>query len=460
MLEVIFRRAFVCEVIIYMLSILIMDSDLDFAEALCMTFEEKGYSAIAVDSADRCLDLFRSRSFDLIFLELNSAAADGLQILEEIKKIDVHSAVVMLARHGEIESAVKALKTGAIDVYVKPITPYKLLMQFESLEKELQIAAGLNRKAASKIYSFEKIASRNYKMQKALDEARNFSRTDVNILITGESGTGKGFLARTMHNTSSRGKSEFIEINCSAIPPSLLESELFGYERGAFTDAKETRRGIFELANHGSLFLDEISTMDFSMQSKLLKVIEDFKFYRVGGRKEITVDTRIIAATNADLKKLVAEKTFRKDLYYRLNVAVIHMPPLRERREDIVDLFLGFVDDFNGTLNRSVSCITPDVADALKNYNWPGNIRELRNLCERIMVIIQGDTINMPLLPHEIKSKTGIVTADEMKSLEEIERDHIMATLEALKGNKSKTAKVLGISRTTLITKVKQYENV
>jgi DNA-binding NtrC family response regulator len=437
-----------------------MDSDLDFSEALGMTFEEKGYSAIAVDSADRCLELLRSRSFDLIFLELNPEGADGIQTLEEIKKIDMHCAVVMLARHGEIEAAVKALKTGAIDIYVKPITPYKLLMQFEDLEKELQITARLNRKSTNRIYSFEKLVSNSYKTQKTLDEAKNFARTDVNILITGESGTGKGFLARTIHNTSRRGKNEFIEINCSAIPSGLLESELFGYERGAFTDAKETRRGMFEIANHGSLFLDEISTMDFSMQSKLLKVIEDFKFYRVGGRKEINIDTRIIAATNADLTKLVAEKTFRKDLYYRLNVAVINMPPLRERREDIVDLFLGFVNEFNSTLNRSVSCITPDVAEALKSYNWPGNIRELRNLSERIMVIIRGDTINMSLLPHEIKSKIGGATADEMKSLEEIERDHIMATLDALKGNKSRAAKVLGISRTTLISKVKQYGDV
>ncbi|MCD6216584.1 sigma-54-dependent Fis family transcriptional regulator [bacterium] len=443
-----------------MLSILIMDSDLDFSEALGMTFEEKGYSAIAVDSADRCLELLRSRSFDLIFLELNPPGADGIQTLKEIKKIDMHCAVVMLANHGEIESAVKALKTGAIDVYVKPITPYKLLMQFEDLEKELQITARLNRKSTNRIYSFEKLVSNNYKTQKTLDEAKNFAQTDVNILITGESGTGKGFLARTIHNTSRRGKNEFIEINCSAIPSGLLESELFGYERGAFTDAKETRRGLFEIANHGSLFLDEISTMDFSMQSKLLKVIEDFKFYRVGGRKEINIDTRIIAATNANLTKLVAEKTFRKDLYYRLNVAVVNMPPLRERREDIVDLFLEFVNEFNSTLNRSVSCITPDVAEALKSYNWPGNIRELRNLCERIMVIIRGDTINMSLLPHEIKSKIGGATANGMKSLEEIERDHIMATLDALKGNKSRAAKVLGISRTTLISKVKQYRDV
>jgi len=460
MLEVIFRHAFVCEVRLFMLSILIMDSDLDFSEALGMTFEEKGYSAIAVDSADRCLELLRSRSFDLIFLELNPPGADGIQTLKEIKKIDMHCAVVMLANHGEIESAVKALKTGAIDVYVKPITPYKLLMQFEDLEKELQITARLNRKSTNRIYSFEKLVSNNYKTQKTLDEAKNFAQTDVNILITGESGTGKGFLARTIHNTSRRGKNEFIEINCSAIPSGLLESELFGYERGAFTDAKETRRGLFEIANHGSLFLDEISTMDFSMQSKLLKVIEDFKFYRVGGRKEINIDTRIIAATNANLTKLVAEKTFRKDLYYRLNVAVVNMPPLRERREDIVDLFLEFVNEFNSTLNRSVSCITPDVAEALKSYNWPGNIRELRNLCERIMVIIRGDTINMSLLPHEIKSKIGGATANGMKSLEEIERDHIMATLDALKGNKSRAAKVLGISRTTLISKVKQYRDV
>lgn len=441
-----------------MLSILIFDSDPDFTEALRITFEEKSHSTTSVDSPERCLELLRTRSFDLVLIELNPTHYDGLQTLEEIKKIDTYCAVVMLARQNEIEPAIKALKSGAIDVYVKPLTPYRLLTKFEFLEKELQMASQIKRKSEGRIYTFNNLASNNFKMRKLLSEVKNFAQTNINILITGESGTGKGFLARTIHAASPRGEHEFIEINCSAIPSGLLESELFGYERGAFTDARETRRGMFELANKGTLFLDEISTMDFNLQSKLLKIIEDFKFFRVGGRKEISVDTRLITATNSDLQKLVYENKFRKDLFYRLNVAVVNMPPLRERPEDIVDLFLGFVDEFNGTLNRTVRNIAPDVADALKNYSWPGNIRELRNLCERIMVIMEGDTIDISLLPVEIKSKTGKASSEDMKSLHEIEREYIMETLEALKGNKSRTAKVLGISRTTLISKVKQYD--
>jgi two-component system response regulator AtoC len=443
-----------------MLSVLIADSDLDMCEALRLTLEEKNYSVSVANDAFRCLDHMRVKMFDLILLELQIPNGKSLEIIDHIRKTNPSATILALTRASDVELAVKAVKMGVREVYLKPIDLNRFMLDLEKIKREIEIVTSLDKSRLEKTYSFDKLASQNIMMQRILDEIQRFAQTDVNILLTGESGTGKGLIARTIHHNSTRSGKDFIEINCSAIPSTLLESELFGYEKGAFTDARETRRGLFELADNSTLFLDEISTMDFNMQSKLLKVIEDFKFYRVGGRKEIKVNTRIITATNSVLKKLVDEKKFREDLYYRLNVASVHLPPLRERREDILDIFLKFVDEFNHILNKSVDRIAPDVATALKNYDWPGNIRELRNVCERVMVILKGDVIDKTLLPAEILAGSRQVYpgAGGLKTLDEIVREHILITLDALKGNKSKAAKVLGISRTTLISKINGYK--
>jgi two-component system response regulator AtoC len=445
-----------------MISILILDNDPDFAEALKITLEEKGYPVMTAPSAERCIEIIKHNDCDLLIIDLAESPPESADLLEVIAKHSKKIDIIALVKHGDVETAIRAVKAGARNVYEKPLDPDVFLLNLEKFEHNLELVAKLKRRKTGDTHSFDRLASKNIRMQKILDEVRSFAETDVNILITGESGTGKGLLAKTIYASSTRSSQSFVEINCSAIPSTLLESELFGHERGAFTDARETRQGLFDLADKGTLFLDEISTMDYNMQSKLLKVIEDFKFFRVGGRREIEVNTRIIAATNADLIALVEERKFRQDLYYRLNVASVLLPPLRDRKEDIVDLFLKFIEEFNLTLGKNVTRISPEVADVLREYPWPGNIRELRNICERIMVIISGDVILKAFLPVEIISgakKRWPSSSGVFKTLRDIEKDHILATIEEMKGNRSKAAKVLGISRTTLISKLKEYNH-
>jgi DNA-binding NtrC family response regulator len=426
-----------------MISILILDNDPDFAEALKITLEEKGYPVMTAPSAERCIEIIKHNDCDLLIIDLAESPPESADLLEVIAKHSKKIDIIALVKHGDVETAIRAVKAGARNVYEKPLDPDVFLLNLEKFEHNLELVAKLKRRKTGDTHSFDRLASKNIRMQKILDEVRSFAETDVNILITGESGTGKGLLAKTIYASSTRSSQSFVEINCSAIPSTLLESELFGHEKG-------------------TLFLDEISTMDYNMQSKLLKVIEDFKFFRVGGRREIEVNTRIIAATNADLIALVEERKFRQDLYYRLNVASVLLPPLRDRKEDIVDLFLKFIEEFNLTLGKNVTRISPEVADVLREYPWPGNIRELRNICERIMVIISGDVILKAFLPVEIISgakKRWPSSSGVFKTLRDIEKDHILATIEEMKGNRSKAAKVLGISRTTLISKLKEYNH-
>ena len=444
-----------------MMSVLLVGKDFDFIEALRLLLEKNGYPVAVSTSGEKGIEILRSRIYDLAVIEQDLPGMKGLETLEEIKSHFRGTEVLLISSRGDIDTAVSAMKKGARDFYTKPLDFENFLAGIKQIQREIEsrLIRESGWRNAREVFTFDRLSSKNLRAQKVIDEAKSFSSTDVNILITGESGTGKGLLAKTIHYSSNRGKKLFIELNCSAIPGTLLESELFGYERGAFTDARETRQGMIEIAHESTLFLDEISTMDFNMQSKLLKVLEDFKFYRVGGRKEISVNVRLISATNSDLIKLVQEKKFREDLYYRLNVAALHLPSLRERKEDIMGIFMGFIDEFNIAFRRNVTKVSSGVEELLKAYDWSGNIRELRNLCERVMVTSQGSTMEKHHLPLELQTggKKYFETAEHMKTLKDVEKEHIMSTLEFFKGNKSKAAEALGISRTTLIAKVKEY---
>ena len=444
-----------------MISVLLVGKDFDFLEALRLFLEKNGYPVTVATSGEKGIEILRGRLYNLVVMEQDLPGMKGLDALEEIKSRFRDTEVLIVSSRGDTETAVSAMKAGARDFLAKPFEFEDFLTEIKQIQREVEsrLFREVGWRSARDVYTFERLASKNLRTQKVIDEARKFASTDVNILITGESGTGKGLLAKTIHYNSNRGNKLFIEINCSAIPATLLESELFGYEKGAFTDARETRQGMIEIAHESTLFLDEISTMDYNMQSKLLKVLEDFKFYRVGGRKEISVNVRLISATNADLMNLVTEKKFREDLYYRLNVAALHMPPLRERKEDILSIFSGFIDEFNQTFKRNVRKVSSDVEELLKAYDWPGNIRELRNVCERMMVTSQGQNLETHNLPLEVLSgeKKHFESTDQLKTLKEVEREHIISTLQFFKGNKSKAAEALGISRTTLIAKVKEY---
>jgi len=446
-----------------MVSILIVNDDFDFAEAMKLHLIKNGFDTHSVESGERCFEELRTHTFDIVIVEQDISGMNGLEILREIKTHHRVIEVIFISRKGDVETAIKAMKLGAREYFKRPFDLDSLLLEVRKIEKELKMPSTLTEPGTQnlrELFRFENLTSKNYHTQKIIDEARSFAQTDINILLTGESGTGKGLLARTIHYNSPRWKEPFIEINSSAIPSTLLESELFGHERGAFTDARETRQGLLEIAHNSTLFLDEISTMDFNMQSKLLKVLEDFKFYRVGGRKEINVNVRLITATNADLKKLVDDGKFRDDLFYRLNVAAIRLPPLRERKEDLVDIFMKFVREFNELFEKNIDEIEPEAKKLLEAYKWPGNIRELRNVCERIMITMHGRIINKYVLPMEIQSGYDEIKdmRDSFKSLKEVEMEHINRTLRALKGNKSRAAAALGISRTALIYKVKEYE--
>lgn len=310
-------------------------------------------------------------------------------------------------------------------------------------------------------YSFSEIIGNSASMKKVFDVASKVAaRPTSTLLILGESGTGKGMLSRAIHYNSPLSQQPFVEINCAAIPETLLESELFGYEPGAFTDAKRRKIGQVEKADKGTLFLDEIGDMSLSLQAKLLKVIEEKNFIRLGGDDMIQVDTRFVAASNKDLNNMVKEHTFREDLLFRLNVITITLPPLRERDDDIIDLAKHFILQLNGLMGRNITSISPDAAAALRTYHWPGNIRELRNAIERVMILEEGDSLELENLPPNIQG--DILPGeghDGPMTLEELERDYIMRTLDANGGNISQTAKTLGISRHTIMRKLEKWGN-
>jgi len=443
-------------------NILVVDDEEIVRGSLLDWLREDGYQVEAAEDGFKALEKFKERSWDIALIDLKMPKMDGLELLTKIKETRPETQVVIITAFATVNTAVQAIKIGAYDYLVKPFNPEELSMLIKRLVESQSLIKEIShlRKELHKQYQFYDLISKSAAMQKVFDLAHTIAKSNSNILILGESGTGKELLARAIHNESLRAAGPFIAVSCVALTETLLESELFGHEKGAFTDAIAQKKGKFELADRGTIFLDEIGDITPKLQLSLLRVLQEREFTRVGGTKSIKVDVRIIAATNRDLKKAVDEGKFRDDLYYRLNVISIDLPPLREHKEDIPLLVNHFIEKFNIEMGSKVERIAEEALDLLMKYHWPGNVRELENAIERAIVITKGTLIkaeDLHLSPQVLKEK-GVVLPSDDKTIKSIEKKHIVKVLEENNWNIQKTAAQLGIDRVTLYNKIKKYK--
>lgn len=440
--------------------ILVIDDEAELGPLFIKSLPE--YSVIHSLSGAEGLEKIKEEIPNLVFLDLILPDMPGVSVLRKIKKILPDTLVVILTGHAGIESAVETMKLGAYDYLVKPLPLHRLkiiidnAMQVCKLDQEIR---ELKRDIA-RIFTIDQIITVNKKMQDVLGLVRKAALHDITVLITGESGTGKEMIAKAIHYESPRRKGPFVPIDCASLPETLIESELFGYERGAFTGADKEKPGKFELANHGTIFLDEIGNLSDNLQIKLLRILQERELVRLGGKKTIPVDVRVVTATNKDLGELVKKGRFRDDLYYRINVFPIKIPNLRERRDDIVPLSKHFLERFNKEFSRSIEGITPPAVEVLCRYTWPGNIRELENVIKSA-VILADDWIEPEHLTGLLKSEEKITAVDSEDKLKDVtkkvEKEMIEKVLSECRYNKRKTAQQLGIDYKTLYNKMKEY---
>ena len=455
--------------------ILVIDDEESIRDLLKDFLEAKGFQIVLASDGESGLKLLTEDSFALFLLDLMMPGMSGLDVLREraARKIDVPS--IVITAHATVQTAVEAVKLGAFEYITKPFNLDELYMVIKktldvsnlqeentSLKKELEKKSSFNKRA------LDQIIGKSDPIQGVIQFIEKIADTDSTVLITGESGTGKELVAKNIHSHSSRAKKPFVPLNCAAIPKEILESELFGHEKGAFTGAISTRIGRFELANYGTLFLDEIGELAPALQVKLLRVLQEREFERVGGIKTLSVDVRIIAATNRNLEKAVEEGTFREDLYYRLNVIPLRLPPLRNMREDIPLMVDYFITHMSRRKGKAAPTISDEAMQCLSRYKWPGNVRELENLVERMLILKEGEVVSPADLPERLVDKRQVQRVanavqalsrdgiDLNMMLDEIENNMIVQALELSKGIKSKAASLLGLNRTTLIEKMKK----
>ncbi len=442
--------------------VLVIDDDKSICESLSLYLSEEGYVPGVAYSAEEGLKKYRSGAWDVVILDIFLSDANGLEVLARIKEVDPVASVIMITAFHDMSTTVRAMKLGAVEYIHKPI---------DIDELEVAIRRSLKRKLdqghrgegvvmlATRPLEFE-IVGKSKAMKEIFKTIGIVSQSKTTVLIEGESGTGKELIARAIHDHTDKSK-PFVSINCSAIVETLLESELFGHERGAFTGATYRKPGKFELADSGTLFLDEIGEMSLNMQVKLLRVMQEREFERVGGKEKVTTDVRILAATNKLLKDMVGRGSFREDLYYRLNVIRIFVPPLRERREDIPLLVEYLVQKLNRELRKKISKIQTGALQALAHRDWPGNIRQLENVLRRAAVLTHGEVLLEETLAEtmdDLAESTIETSVPQLKSLDEVEKEHILAALRHSGGNRGKVCELLGISRPTLQRKIKKYE--
>ena len=437
-------------------SILVVDDEASIRESLKDWLMEDGYSvALAIDGEDAILRVEASQ-YDVILLDLKMPGIDGLETMRRIKEISPDSEVLMMTAYAAVDTAVLAMKEGAFDYLVKPFDPDEIELQIKKIlaHKEVILENILLRKRLEEQTQYDEIIGKSPAMQEIFDLIDRVASSDSTVLITGESGTGKELVAKAIHGNSSRCYMPFVAVNCGALPDSLLESELFGYEKGAFTGADHAKRGRFEMAQSGTILLDEIGDISLKTQVDLLRVLQQKEISPLGSESPIEVDVRILAATNRDLDASIKKGDFREDLFYRLNVISIHMPPLRERKEDIPLLANAFVKQQCMKMNREIVKISPPALRQLMDYHWPGNVRELENIIERALVIGAGKEILTDDLPF---SRTDARVSDSPKSLKMMERAHILRILELTEWNISKAAREMDIDRQTLYNKMNKY---
>jgi len=448
--------------------ILIVEDNLLVSTAVQDMLSDEGYDAEIIDNGKQANKLLSSQTFSLAILDMMLPDINGQKLLTKWQKAYPEMAVIIMTAHGDVPTAVECLKLGAYDFLTKPVEKALLLktidnaLKHQNMAKKVNVLTKLSKRETEVIQKGDIIA-KSPLMLKTLEMTETISQSDYScLLITGESGTGKGLLAKTIHKMGGRADKPFVEVNCSALPANLIESELFGHKKGAFTDAKEDKIGLFEMADGGTLFLDEIGDMDFNLQAKLLKVIEEQEFRRIGSIDNISVNVTIIAATNQEIEKLANDGKFRVDLYYRLNVIPINIAPLRERKEDILPLSEYFVQFFSRKFGKNIQGFNDEAMKALMGYNWPGNVREFRNVVERGCILTKGDIIDNPdiLFPSGLRT-SSIVTGDKMEfppmPLSEAEKLVIKAAMKEADGNKNKAASILGVHRTTLYKKLEEY---
>ena len=435
--------------------ILVVDDSPDTLELIKRNLESEGYRILTAPGAVQAIKILESVPVDLVITDLKMPEVDGLTLVRHIHENYKNTEVMMITGYPSIEGAVEAVKTGAEEYLTKPFTDEELFTAVQrSLEKQ-RISKLTEKPLQPPPASRHGLIGDSKAMEKVLLAIEKAASSSATILITGESGTGKELVARAIHYMSPRASSPFVPINCGGIPESLLESELFGYMKGAFTGALETRAGFFQTAEGGTIFLDEISETSLSMQVKLLRVLQDKEIIMVGARQPQQVDIRIIAATNKDLMALVNKSEFREDLYYRLNVLTIDIPPLREREEDILLLVKHFTAKFAREMERPLPHFTEEALQVLKDYDWPGNVRELENIIQRLVIMTDGDTLGVPDLPSLMRFSALRGTSPK-RTLAEVEAEHIRIVLASVGGNKTQAAKILGITRKTLRDKLQK----
>jgi DNA-binding NtrC family response regulator len=437
--------------------ILIVDDELSVRTSLQEWFLEEGFNVETAESGEEALNKMQTGPFDLILLDIKMPGMDGITLQKKIKDIDEDAIIIIMTAYASVDTAVEALKLGAFDYVTKPFDPDDLsqLIRNALKQKELSTENLQLKEKISELSGVDEIIGQSEEMKRVFEMVNTVAETDSTVLIRGESGTGKELIARAIHSRSKRRYFPIVAVNCGAIPETLLESELFGHEKGAFTGAQYRRKGKLELANGGTLFLDEIGDISSKMQIDLLRVLEGKRFTRLGGSEEIKVDFRLICATNKNLEKLVEEEKFRDDLYYRINVFSIFLPPLRKRKSDIIPLANHFIQKYARSMGKTQKPITQAVQDLMLEYSWPGNVRELENAIERAMVIGKSSEITIDDLPLHINA--GEKTTSKKVKLSDLEKDHILRILEETGGNVTKAANLLGIDRVTLYNKMKKY---
>jgi DNA-binding NtrC family response regulator len=437
--------------------ILVVDDEAIIRDSLQDWLSDAGYLVLTAESGAQALGLIEKETPGIAIVDLVMPGMDGIELLKKAKEISPGIEVIIFTAYASIPTAIEAMKQGAYDYVEKPFSPERVELLIKKLVEHRRLVEeniSLHEKLDQR-YRFEDIITKSAQMQKVIELIKIVAKSNATVLITGESGTGKELVARAIHSQSYRKDKPFVPVSCAALPESLLESELFGHEKGAFTGAHALRKGKIEFANRGTLFLDEIGEMSANIQVHLLRVLEEREFTRVGGNELIKVDVRVVSATNRDIKEAISRGQFREDLYYRLNVVTVDLPPLRDRKEDVLLLANHFLNKFADENQKDVTGFAPEVVDFLLKYQWPGNVRELENTIERAVILAQNPKIQ---LTDVLQRDSPLVGPDYSgKTLEELEKNHIMKVLNETGGNYDKAAKILGVSRSTIYNKAKAY---